>query len=46
MDGYYVVGVTAIPYLGSGELINSVSKEDIVCQSQLVTYYTAHALTL
>jgi hypothetical protein len=29
MDGYYVVGITAIPYLGFGVLINIVSKEDI-----------------
>jgi hypothetical protein len=29
MDGYYVVGVTAIPYPGFGVLINIVSKEDI-----------------
>ena len=29
MDGYYVVGVTAIPYPGFGMLINIVSKEDI-----------------
>jgi hypothetical protein len=29
MDGYYVVGITAIPYLGFGVLINIISKEDI-----------------
>ena len=29
MDGYYVVGVTAIPYPGFGVLIIIVSKEDI-----------------
>ena len=29
MDGYYVVGITAIPYLGFGVLINIVSKEAI-----------------
>ena len=29
MDGYYVVGVTAIPCLGYGVIINIVSKEDI-----------------
>ena len=31
MDIYYMVGVTAIPHLGFGKLINSVSKEDIAC---------------
>ena len=29
MDGYYVVGVTAIPYPGFGVIINIVSKQDI-----------------
>jgi hypothetical protein len=29
MDGYYVVGITAIPYPGFEMLINIVSKEDI-----------------
>jgi hypothetical protein len=29
MDGYYVVGITVIPYPGFGVLINIVSKEDI-----------------
>ena len=29
MDGYYVVGVTVIPYPGYGVIINIVSKEDI-----------------
>jgi hypothetical protein len=28
-DGYYVVGITAVPYPGFGVLINIVSKEDI-----------------
>ena len=28
MEGYYVVGVTTIPYLGFGVIINIVSKED------------------
>jgi hypothetical protein len=32
MDGYYVVGVTAIPYLGFGVLLNIVSKDDIAHQ--------------
>jgi hypothetical protein len=29
MEGYYVVGVTAIPYPGFGVIINIVSKHDI-----------------
>jgi hypothetical protein len=29
MDGYYVFGITAIPYPGFGVLINIVSKDDI-----------------
>jgi len=29
LDGYYVVGVIVIPYLGLGAIINIVSKEDI-----------------
>jgi hypothetical protein len=29
MDGYYEVGVTAIPYPSFGVIINIVSKEDI-----------------
>ena len=29
MDGYYVVGVTAIPYPGYGVIINIASKEDL-----------------
>jgi hypothetical protein len=30
MEGYYVVGITVIPYSGFGVLINIVSKEDII----------------
>ena len=29
MDGYYVVGVIAIPYLGFGVIINIASNKDI-----------------
>ena len=29
MEGYYVVGVTGIPYPGFGVIINIVSKHDI-----------------
>ena len=29
MDGYYVIGNTALPYLGFGMITNIVSKEDI-----------------
>lgn len=28
MDGYYVVGITAIMYLGHGDIITIVFKED------------------
>ena len=30
MDGYFVVGVTAIPYEGFGVIINIISKENII----------------
>ena len=47
MDGYYVVGVTAIPYPGFGVLINIVSKEDIAYRVTIsdIPHYTCPDFT-
>ena len=38
MNGYYVVGVTAILYLGFVVLINIVSKKDMPCHITIGIY--------
>ena len=43
MDGYYVFGITAIPYPGFGVIMNIVSKEDITYRVTIGNI--AHALT-
>ena len=46
MDGYYVLGVTAIPYLGFGCTITVVSKEEEISSRALKIVHNALALTL
>ena len=47
MDGYYVVGIIAIPYIGFGLVINIVSKEDIAYRVTIgnITYCTCLDIT-
>ena len=46
MDGYYVLGVIAIPYLGFGCIITVVSKEEEISSRALKIVHNALALTL
>ena len=45
MEGYYVVGVTPIPYIGFGVIINIVFNKDTPTMSQLVAFHNAQAWT-
>ena len=47
MDGYYVVGVTAIPYPGHEVIINIVSTEDITYRITIgdILHYTCPDFT-
>ena len=45
MDEYYIVEVTAIPYLGSGVIIIIIFKEDTPTMSQVVAFHNEHTCT-
>jgi hypothetical protein len=46
MNGYYVVWVTAIPYLGFDRILNIVSKEDRICLISITNHPQCTSLTL